>query len=369
MPTGWEEKRMLTRGFVFRGQKEISTDGTGLAVYKGENIIAGELQGSPSFENCDVASASDASLWRYRDILPDYGFAIAQVAHAPNAVRFNPGKVAFTDTATIFIPTENASQVPFDLIFLSNVYVFFSALAARMGVLRQCRSHMYPTNVELLPWNDALIQQATVIEAMRAKVVNACTNAEKATLALLKALADIKLKSLKDILKANRASTITWGDAFQQKDYSVNVLSPRIENAGEGYRVYISDGLFDWVELSDERSAQGLYQSLLVIVGEEVSKTDVLNVSLPHTAPELALWNTTLEKFHPASLEADKKEAIRGLDKVVGPALGLSDADLKTIWNECASDPFLKRITPRYPGTITRKQGFRTGLGTAERYQ
>jgi hypothetical protein len=369
MPSGWEEKRMLTRGFVFRGQKETSTNGTGLAVYKGENIIAGELQGSPSLEDCDVALASDASLWRYRDILPNNGFAIAQVAHAPNAVRFDPGKVAFTDTATIFIPTERASQVPFDLIFLSNIYVFFAALAARMGVLRQCRSHMYPTNVALLPWNNALIERTPEIEAIRSRVVDACTNAEKANLALLKALADLKLRSLKEVLKSDRASTITWGDAFQQKDYSANVLSPRLEHTDNGYRVYISDGLFDWVELSDESSALGLYQALGVIVGEEISKSDVLSLRLPHTPPELALWNTTLAKFHPESLEAEKKEAIRELDRLVGAALGLTTGDLETIWSECANDPFLKRITPRYPGTITRKQGFRTGLGAAERYQ
>lgn len=369
MHHGWEEKRMLTRGIVFRGQKEVSTDGVGLAVYKGENIIAGELQGSPSIDRCNVSLASDPSLWRYSDILPNYAFAIAQVAHAPNAVRFNPSKIAFTDTATIFIPAERARHVPFDLLFLSNVYVFFAALAARMGVLRQCRSHMYPTNMALLPWNDALIEQASALEAMRSRIVDACTNAERANLALLKALGGLQMRSLKELLKIDRASTIVWGPSFQQKDYSVNVLSPRVEDIETWHRVYISDGLFDWVELSDTASANGLFQALKVSLGEEISKSDILNLKVPHANSEIRIWNETLSKFQPESLDAEKKDAIRALDTLVGAALGLTMEDLELIWNECSSDPFLKRIVPRYPGTTTRKQGFRTGLGASERYQ
>jgi hypothetical protein len=36
---------------------------------------------------------------------------------------------------------------------------------------------------------------------------------------------------------------------------------------------------------------------------------------------------------------------------------------------ECRDDPFLARIRPRFPGTDTRRQGFRTGLDSAARYE
>ncbi|MBV5350359.1 hypothetical protein JZU71_04295, partial [bacterium] len=57
------------------------------------------------------------------------------------------------------------------------------------------------------------------------------------------------------------------------------------------------------------------------------------------------------------------------LDQLVGAGLGLDAADITFIQNELRTDPFLKGIRPRYPGTVTRKQGFRTGLNSSDRYQ
>ena len=151
-------------------------------------MIAAELQGEPSETNCDVVSVDDPSFWRYEDILPNIAYAVAQVAHCPNAVAFDPHKIAFTNTTTIFAPTQQAADVPFDLLFMSNVYVFFSALAARMGVLRQCRSHMYPTNVGLLPWSENLVRAAGEIEALRSRLVSACGDAARGHAALLDAI-------------------------------------------------------------------------------------------------------------------------------------------------------------------------------------
>lgn len=365
----WEERRMLTRGLVFRGQKIKATDGTGLDVYKGENIIAAELQGEPSMTECDISSVSDASLWRYRDILPDRAFAIAQVAWAPNAVRFNPHEVAFTDTATLFVPSDDLSEVPFDLLFLSTIYIYFSALAARMGVLRQCRSHMYPTNIAQLPWNDELRVATPKIEALRSRVIAACSNVEMGNANLITDLALLKLPSLKERLQADRSVSISWGDAFQDKDYSVNVLSPSITKAASGWRVTVSDGLFDWVDVSSEEFANGLYLALKVILEAEVTKSDVLNLAIPIAVNEVNAWESLVQRYHPDSLETEKKEAIHTMDAIIAAALGLSSDDLEEIWRDCAEDPFLKRVKPRYPGVITRKQGFRTGLGAADRYQ
>lgn len=153
-------------------------------IYKGENIIASELQGEPSITGFDPQDSDAPYLWQYDEILPDTAYAIAQVAHCPNAVLFNPKRIAFTDTATIFIPKKAAETVPFDLLLLSDIYVWFYALATRMGVLRTCRSHIYPTNFAMLPWSDELIQRAPLIEALRERIVRACRDAADASSAL-----------------------------------------------------------------------------------------------------------------------------------------------------------------------------------------
>jgi hypothetical protein len=65
---------------------------------------------------------------------------------------------------------------------------------------------------------------------------------------------------------------------------------------------------------------------------------------------------------------AAMKERIGALDSIVGAALGLDEDDIAEIQRDLEADPFLKGIRPRYPGTVTRKQGFRTGLDSGERY-
>ncbi len=52
----------------------------------------------------------------------------------------------------------------------------------------------------------------------------------------------------------------------------------------------------------------------------------------------------------------------------VGPALGLDAADIAAIREDMRTDPFLKNIVPRWPGSSTRLHGYRTGLDSAERY-
>ena len=156
---------------------------------------------------------------------------------------------------------------------------------------------------------------------------------------------------------------------FRTKTTPANVLSPTILQVSVGWRVSISDGLFDWIDLSNEELAKGLYQALKVISEREVTKSDLLNLSIPASAAENDKWNQMVERYHHDSLEAEKISAIHALDEIIAPALGLDSADLEEIWRDSTEDPFLKRIKPRYPGTVTRKQGFRTGLGAADRYQ
>ena len=220
-------------------------------MYKGENIIAGELQGDPILRSCDPSVAEGPYLWQFGAILPHKAYAIAQVAHCPNAVEFDPTHIAFTNTATIFIPGACAKDVPFDLLLMSDVYVWFYALGARMGVLRTCRSHIYPANLALLPWSDALLSVASQIEGLRDRIVKACRSAADASVALLDALEALQLPTLKQRVRSDKAVKITFGENFESAGYEAELLAPHIDIEGpEGTRLGLSDHLFDWVEVS-----------------------------------------------------------------------------------------------------------------------
>ncbi len=56
------------------------------------------------------------------------------------------------------------------------------------------------------------------------------------------------------------------------------------------------------------------------------------------------------------------------IDALVGPALGLDAADLAAIRHDMLTDPFLRNIVPRWPGSSTRLHGYRTGLDSPDRY-
>ena len=53
---------------------------------------------------------------------------------------------------------------------------------------------------------------------------------------------------------------------------------------------------------------------------------------------------------------------------IIGPALGLSDADVEWIKRDMAEDPFLARARPRYPFFRPRQYGRRLNLERSDRY-
>jgi hypothetical protein len=367
--TGWERRRMLAGGFAFRTTGEKPIANPGIAVYKGENIIAAELQGPAVLDNADMTRVDDSSLWKYASILPAQGLAVAQMAHCPNGVLFDPSKVAFTNTATILLPRDEFAHVPFDLLLMSNVYVWFYALGARMGVLRTLRSHIYPTNLAFLPWNDALAQKSTEIEAMRASITSACRSRIAAEESLRSALKEMSLKTFKNRLREDIEASVSWGDSFNDAEYKVVVDQASISEVDGEWRVSIAPGLFDWVECNRHEIAVGLILALAQKDGEELTKSALMNLKVPCSEEEVTDWQVCVANHHETSLAEAMTVAINGLDAVVGEALGLSLEDISALEDDLFSDSFLRGIRPRYPGTITRKMGFREGLDSATRYE
>ena len=362
----WEQKRLCIRGLVFRHQKAQTT--AGIDVFKGENIVATEVQGEPVLASVDLSGVDDPGPWRYIDLLPKRAYAVAQVAHCPNATSFDPHRMAFTDTATLFFPREDLSEVPFDLLLLSNVYVWFYALAARMGIIRSFFSHIYPTNFKQLPWSEALAPRAKAIEDMRVEIVSACRNVTAAEQALIAELSALDLTSLKVAVRAARARLI-WSDFFDDSEYECSIYAADRGRTDDGPRIGLSDGLLDWVVCSDAAIAKGLLLALGPCRGQTMTRSQLLNMPIPVCTTDAARWQEIVAQHNPRTAEERMQQVVYRLDAIVGAALGLPPDDIVEIQRDMRDDPFLQEIRPRYPGTLTRKQGFRTGLDSTARYE
>jgi hypothetical protein len=373
----WTPRRMLVGGVAFRGNRRTTLQG--VDVYKGENIVAGEVYGAPALRSVDISAADDASIWRFAEdptdpasrpnIIPERAFAIAAVAHCPNLCAFNPRTTAFTNTAQIFVPRDEYAEFPFDLLCLSNVYVYWFALRARMGLLRTQRSHIYPTNFALLPWSDTIANAGPAIEAQRADIVASSRAAFATKRQRAEELASFGFSTVKARARSNLSMDLTFSASFDVQEYAVEASpgDPRYQDAE--WLLPVSRSFFDFVSSNDERLVRGMYRALSLMEGSSVGRKELLNLSIPYEEEEVRAWEQVVARFDETALRARMDAALVHLDEVVGAAVGLDEADLREIRRDMQVDPFLTHVRPRYPGVSVRQQGLRGGaLGDASRY-
>lgn len=365
-PDRWEQREMVSRGIVFAGRKAYSSSGH--TVYKAENILSGAIFGEPQDSGVNIGAARNRYLFEFMDILPDRLWAVAMISTCPNAVAFDPRSIAFTDTATIFAPRCDLANLPFDLIFISRVYRYFFALAARMSYLNLMRSHVYPTNLRLLPWNEALALTAQPLEALRPAFVEACANAFRTREQMFAELARLPLKSFRNAVQ-DAGGQVEWSESFRRGAEKVEVsASPQLNLGDLGWRLQVSDYLYDWVLISDEDAARGLHAALAARPGEAEDMAALLDLPVPAEAATRGDYQAIIDLYggtdHYAAIEAE----VDRIDALVGAALGLDAADLAAIREDMLTDPFLKNIVPRWPGSTTRLHGYRTGLDSSDRY-
>jgi hypothetical protein len=364
----WELREMISRGLVWRGRRVAAPSGAGLPVYKAENIISGGLVGQPQDLNADVTQASDLGFFRLGGLLPSKVYGVAMIATCPNAVAFDPTRLMFTDTATMFAPRVDLQNVPFDLIFVSRVYRFFYGLAGRMSYLNLMRSHVYPTNLRFLPWNEALALTAQPLESLRADFVESCANAFSTERQMFTALAELPLRTFRDVVR-DTGGEVHWSESFQRSVEKIEVSASLNLNRGDqGWHLQVSGQLYDYLDITDEDSARGLLTALAARPGSTVDRDDLLDMLIPPDATTRADYEATVQLYggtdHQAAIEAE----VDRIDALVGPALGLDADDLAAIREDMLTDPFLKNIVPRWPGSTTRLHGYRTGLDSSERY-
>ena len=365
----WEQREMISRGLVFAGRKKSTPKGKGHKIYKAENILAGAIFGEPQDIDVDPASARNQYLFQYSDILPSKMWAVARIATCPNAVAFDPKKVAFTDTATIFAPKKELMNVPFDLLFLSKVYRYFYVLECRMSYLNLCRGDIYPTNLRLLPWSDTLAKKSNSIEAFRQPLQSACETAFNTREAMFNELSKLALRPLKDVVRAKGGAKLIWSESFIKGVEKIELTSEVIQTpAEEGVRLQISQYMFDWIVVTSEEIALSLKIALQVRAGEPVDREDILNFAIPLDEKTRIAYIKIVERYRTADHHAVIEKIVDDIDVIVGPVLGLTLDDVAAIRKDMSEDPFLKKIRPRYPASETRIHGYRTGLDSSDRY-
>lgn len=371
----WEHREMISRGIVFAGRKKDAPKGKGHTIYKAENIVTGGIFGEPQDEGIDISAARNRYLFEYMDILPERLWAVARIERCPNAVSFDPRKVAFTDTATVFAPRPNFVNVPFDILFVSRIYRYFYSLAAKMSYLNTYRGDIYPTNLRLLPWNDAIAAKAADLEALRGDLVSACENHFRTEATMFAALDQLPLKPFREVVKDSvkkTGSKVEWSESLNKGTEAIELApdcKPTVE--GDAWHLRISEYLLDWVKVPDEAAALGLATALSARAGTSKNMVDraiLLDMPIPPDAETRDKFDAIVKQYRESDHASAIDAVVDKIDALIGPMLGLSVNDIASIRADMTEDPFLRNITPRWPATETRIHGYRTGLDSSDRY-
>jgi len=364
---GWNAARMLKRGCVFRNRNVTTTDSSkAFDFYKGENVKAGLLVGDPSDRNVDIDEISDPSLWKFRSHLPDTAFAILQICEAPTALKFNPQKIAFLDTATIFIPTKELATFPFDLLLLSRAYRWFYGLVGREAAIQNFSSHLYPSNLGLFPWNDALVSSADGLEAVRTRYLEACTllHAPRKT---AKEWLDIRDSGTLQAVLSNDNIRVKWsvnnqGMVLNDDPQIMTTLFEAVIVSGDKAVLSIPSEVSNHEVLS-RRIAAGIY----ALPDRRVTKDSLLQMPIPSEG-DLDDFEELVRTAEPEARKA-LESVLDEIDELVFSSLGLTREDLDEIRNDLVVDPFLSRLQPKWPDLNFQGRGRAESLQSSERYR
>jgi hypothetical protein len=368
----WEEQAMIRRGCVFRNEKPLTTEpDRKFDFYKGENITAGAVEGEPVESGIDIDGISDNALWRFRDVLPTKGYAFLQIALGVTCAPFDPRKLAFLDTASLFFPDDRHVDFPFDIATLSRVYQFYYALQLRLGAMSHSfRSHLYPTNLRMLPWSENLKEHTEFLEAKRPEFLRLCVAIYSRPLALQTILTDGNAVSLKQACKAANAKII-WPEHMLDGDpVDVVANTPTSVSAAlhdDVWRIQLNSTLLDFVDLSDHVVAQSLCAALTALDGQSVKFTDLLKQEIP-TAESMQDFVAQVNVYDAGGSRAALDALLDEIDSKVGQALGLNLEDVVFIQQEMRDDDFLRKIRPNLPHSGKRHRGLSQTLASPQRY-
>ncbi len=368
----WEEQAMIRRGCVFRNEKPVATEPSRkFDFYKGENIAACAVEGEPVERGLDIDGISDNALWRFRDVLPNKGYAFLQIALGVTCAPFDPRRFAFLDTASLFFPATKYVEFPFDMATLSRVYQFYYALQLRLGAMSHSfRSHLYPTNLRMLPWSENLLAHTEFLESKRPEFLRLCEAIFSRPLALEQILMDNEAVSLKDSCKTASAKML-WpehmldGEAVDIVASSANSVMPTLVEAY--WRVQLNSRLLDFVDVSDQYVAASLCAALTVVDGQSLKSSDLLKLAIP-TRDGLSAFIQEVIAYDEGGSRQALEAMLDTIDFKIAESFDLSVEEVTFIQQQMRDDDFLKKIRPNLPRSGKRHRGLSGSLASANRY-
>ena len=367
----WKEQRLITYGAARRGTgTENSPDG--LDVYKGENIRTAGIAGTPVFQKLDVWNLSSPSVWRkdLRNLLPDQMWCLPELEQVPVAAPFDPKTTAIMNTATVIGLRPELESFPLDLLLTSRVYGWITLLSLRSSYQNKLRSHMYPSTIGNLPWSENLATVAAALEALRDPFLNACRARFEAAEELERQAAALVLVPLKAAFKAHAAKTdkLVPSTAFDDGEPVLVALQP--EDPSDPLTVTLSE-VGHAVPMPNDLLVARLRLGLALaqVKGMEITKGDMPTLLVPKDAAAENALVDLLARFDPIAVESEVQARVDEIDRVVGPALGLTPDEIDFIQTDMRDDPFLSRVRPRYPYFTPAQRGRRTSLESSFRYE
>lgn len=370
------EGTMLRMGAAFRRQqREAQSEEKAFDFYKGENISTCVIEGQPVATHIDIDTISDASLWRFRDIMPDNAFAFARITLGLTSVRFDPRRIAFLNTATIFVPQDDLSGFPFDLLMYSNIYQWLFGTTIRMSPVTQWYSHVYPSNLAQLPWHSGLVQYSSEIAALRKPFVDACMRSGKdRSVALHNALDGVLARRPRRSLGAvcrDEDVAIEWPESLANESAHVLVDA----RGGSGLAVTAAsrtaafgNDLFSEIYFDSEDVAQRCRVGLLFQEGQSLTRDQLLDIPIPEQG-DIDAWIATYEASSAAKAGKELYDIKLQLDEWVARAFRITPEHRVFIQDEMANDSYLRNIKPKLPYSGVVQRGLSMSLQSAERYR
>lgn len=364
---------MIRMGGAFRGSKPVAPSADrAFDFYKGENVVVGAIEGDPVETGIDIDGIDDNALWRFRDILPARGVAFLQISLGLTAAMFDPTRFAFLNTVTTFFPRSDLQTFPFDLALASRVYQWTYALYLRCGAMSHgFRSHVYPSNLRLVPWSDGLVVHGDAIEALRPEFERLCEGLLNRSAALRSKLTDANSKPLSRAC-AESGAKISWAPAFKGSEAcSVDAPSANsvaVEEQTDSFLVRPANDVDWWVLVSDQQIARRLAVALTVVHDTDIGRRGLLDLRVPN-ADYLDEFIKEVDAYDNGQGRALLDALIDSIDAMVGMSLGLTPEDLAFIQHDMREDHFLRHIRPNLPHAGRRRRGLYESLASSERYR
>jgi hypothetical protein len=362
----WREDRLIKDGLAKRGELNYLPKG-GHTIYKGENITATRFSGDPVQLNFDVSKASSPSVWAYQSILPSIMYGIPIIEQVPVAAPFDPKTIAVENTVVVFAPRDDLVSVPFDIILLSTIYAYFHVIGGRRSYQNKIRGHIYSSAVADLPWSEALASQAAALKKIRHDVQAACERRYEQTAKLAADAKALGLRPLKEVVRTRSGAKIARSETFSVDPQVVLALGEIVE-AEQGWMLPLDAEGEHAITFNDLELAKLAHVGLALKEGLDLGWNDILNALVPLTSEMSQALTNLCAQYLPAKLDAAIEAEVAKLDAIIGAALGLSKDDIDEISRDMAEDPFLARVSPRYPFFRPRQYGRRLNLERKDRY-